>query len=52
MWISLKVKLDQLQILVGQGRTCGDYHYFKLCVKLFPVSCLEKQEVSVAELVQ
>lgn len=52
MWISLKVKLDQLQILVGQGRTCGDYHHFQPRRKLLPESRLGKQEVSVAELVQ
>lgn len=47
--IPLKVKFDSLQILVDQGNTCGCYRHFKLVIKLFPVSCLEKQDVSMAE---
>ena len=33
------------------GQTCVQHH-FKLCIKLVPASCLEKQEASAAELSQ
>lgn len=47
--IPLKVKFDNLQIVVDQVNTCGCYRHFKLLLKLFLVSCLEKQDKSMAE---